>query len=122
VGLVPDMGGTAILPRTIGLRATKDLAFTGRLLPAGEAAEMGLVNEAIPDDALDDRVADLVETLRDRPTESIALAKRAIHDNLGATWREGLDREAGVQALAYDTDAHAEGVAAFLDDKDPEFE
>jgi len=121
VGLVPDMGGTAILPRTIGLRATKELAFTGRLLSAKAAAEMDLVNEAVPDDALDGRVADLVETLRDRPTESIALAKRAIHDNLGASWREGLDREAGVQALAYDTDAHAEGVAAFLDERDPDF-
>ncbi len=122
VGLVPDMGGTAILPRTIGLRATKDLAFTGRLLSAEAAAGMDLVNGAVPDEALDDRVAEVVETLQDRPTESIALAKRAIHDNLGASWREGLDREASVQALAYDTDAHSEGVAAFLADREPEFD
>ena len=122
VGLVPDMGGTAILPRTIGLRATKDLAFTGRLLSAREAAGIDLINEAVPDETLDGRVADLVETLRDRPTESIALAKRAIHDNLGASWREGLDREAHIQALAYDTDAHTEGVAAFLEDRETEFE
>jgi enoyl-CoA hydratase/carnithine racemase len=122
VGLVPDMGGTAILPRVVGLRATKDLAFTGRLLPAEEAAGMGLVNEAVPDGELDERVEELLETLRERPTESIALAKRAIHDNLGSSWREGLDREAHVQTLAYDTDAHAEGVAAFLEGGDPEFD
>jgi enoyl-CoA hydratase/carnithine racemase len=121
VGLVPDMGATALLPRLVGLRKAKELAFTGELVDAEAAAEMGLVNEAVPDEALDDRVAELVETLRDRPTENIGLAKRAIHDNLGQPWREGLEREAHVQALAYDTDAHAEGVAAFLEDREPEF-
>jgi enoyl-CoA hydratase/carnithine racemase len=122
VGLVPDVGGTAILPRVLGLRTTKELAFTGRLLSAGEAAEMDLVNAAVPDGDLDERVAGLLETLQERPTESIALAKRAIHDNLGRSWRDGLDREAHAQALAYGTDAHAEGVAAFLEGRDPDFD
>ncbi|MFB6121018.1 MAG: enoyl-CoA hydratase/isomerase family protein [Halobacteriaceae archaeon] len=122
VGLIPDLGGTAILPRLIGLRQTKELAFTGKLISAGEAAEMDVVNEVVPDDDLDDRVESLVETLRDQPTESIALAKQAIHDNLGASWQEGLDREAHFQTLAYDTDAHAEGVDAFLNDRKPDFE
>jgi enoyl-CoA hydratase/carnithine racemase len=122
VGLVPDVGGTVILPRLIGLRATKELAFTGRLFPADEAADLDLINDVVPDDALDERVDDLLETLAQRPTENIGLAKRAIHDNLGRSWREGLEREAQFQTLAYDTDAHAEGVAAFLDDRSPEFE
>ncbi|MFB6297982.1 MAG: enoyl-CoA hydratase/isomerase family protein [Salinirussus sp.] len=122
VGLVPDMGGTVVLPRVIGLRETKELAFTGRLLPATEAADLGLVNEAVPDEDLDGRVADVVATLRERPTTTVALTKRAIHDSLGASWREGLEREAHAQTLAYDTDAHAEGVAAFLEDRSPEFE
>jgi len=122
VGLVPDMGGTVVLPRLIGLRATKELAFTGRLFPADEAADLDLINEAVPDEDLDDRVDDLLETLQERPTQNIGLAKRAIHDNLGQPWREGLEREAQFQTLAYDTDAHAEGVAAFLDGRSPEFE
>jgi enoyl-CoA hydratase/carnithine racemase len=122
VGLVPDAGGTVLLPRLVGLRTAKELAFTGRLLDAGEAADLDLLNEAVPDGSLDETVGGLVEDLRDQPTETIALAKTAIHDNLGQPWREGLDREARIQTLAYDTDAHAEGVAAFLDDRDPEFE
>jgi enoyl-CoA hydratase/carnithine racemase len=122
VGLVPDAGGTVLLPRLLGLRTAKELAFTGRLLDAGEAADLDLVNESVPDGELDGRVAHLLETLRAQPTETIALAKGAIHDNLGQSWREGLDREAHAQTLAYDTDAHAEGVAAFLDGRDPEFE
>lgn len=122
VGLVPDAGGTAILPRIVGLRKTKELAFTGDLVDAEEAAALDLVNGVVPDDDLDERVEDLLETLRDRPTETIALAKRAIHDNLGQSWRDGLDREAHVQALAYDTDAHEEGVDAFREGREPDFE
>ena len=122
VGLVPDAGATAVLPRLLGLRTTKDLVFTGRLVDAATAAEMDLVNEAVPAADLDARVTEQLERLRAQPTETIALAKRAIHGNLGTPVSEGLDREAHVQALAYDTDAHAEGVRAFLEGRDPEFE
>lgn len=122
VGLVPDAGATVTLPRLVGLRTAKELAFTGRLVDAAEAADLGLVTETVPDDALDDRVAETLDTFRKRPTESVALAKRAIHDNLGRPWRDGLEREAYVQATAYDTDAHDEGVAAFLEGRRPDFD
>jgi enoyl-CoA hydratase/carnithine racemase len=122
VGLVPDMGATAILPQLIGLRKTKELAFTGDLVDAEAAAEMGLVNGVVPDDKLDDRVTDLVETLQDRPTASIGLAKEAIHDSLGESWRDGLGREARLQSMAYDTPAHQEGIDAFLNGRRPDFE
>ena len=122
VGLVPDMGATAILPRLIGLRKTKELAFTGRLIGAEAAGEMDLVNETVPDDELDDRVTDLVDTLQNRPTANIGLAKEAIHDNLGQPWRDGLEREARLQSMAYDTPAHDEGVDAFLNGRKPDFD
>jgi enoyl-CoA hydratase/carnithine racemase len=122
VGLVPDMGATAILPRLIGLRKTKELAFTGQLIDAGEAAELDLVNEAVPDGQLDERVTDLVETLKNRPTANIGLAKEAIHDNLGHALATGLKQEARLQSMAYDTDAHDEGVDAFLNGRKPDFD
>ncbi|APW96706.1 enoyl-CoA hydratase [Halobiforma lacisalsi AJ5] len=122
VGLVPDAGGTVTLPRLVGLRTAKELAFTGRLLDAAEADDLDLVNETVPDDELEDRIDDLLETLAERPTENVGLAKRAIHDNLGRPWRDGLEREASVQSLAYDTEAHREGVDAFLNDRRPDFE
>ncbi len=122
VGLVPDMGATAILPRLIGLRKTKELAFTGKLVDADAAAAMELVNETVPDDELDARVDDLLETLRNKPTANIGLAKEAIHDSLGQPWREGLRREAGLQSMAYDTPAHEEGVDAFLEGRKPDFD
>lgn len=122
VGLIPDMGATAILPRLIGLRKTKELAFTGELINASEAAEMDLVNEAVPDNELDDRVDDLLKTFQNRPTANIGFAKEAIHDNLGHSWGDGLKREARLQSMAYDTVAHDEGVDAFLNDRKPNFD
>lgn len=118
VGLVPDVGGTFLLPKLIGLRKTKELVFTGDLISATEAADIDLINEAVPDDELDGVVSDCLETLADRPTETIGMAKGAIHENLGRHWREALDHEAQVQAQAYDTRAHEEGVAAFLERQD----
>jgi 2-(1,2-epoxy-1,2-dihydrophenyl)acetyl-CoA isomerase len=122
VGLIPDTGGSFLLPHLVGLRAAKRLAFTGEFFGAGEAAELGLINEAVPDDEVDERVADLLDTLRERPTTTIGLAKRAIHENLGRGWQEAIDYENHVQSLAYDTPEHEEGVAAFLEGRDPEFE
>jgi enoyl-CoA hydratase/carnithine racemase len=122
VGLIPDMGATAILPRLIGLRKTKELAFTGDLIDAEEASAMDLINETVADGDLDGQVEELLETLRSKPTANIGLAKEAIHDNLGDSWRDGLRREAQLQSLAYDTSAHEEGVAAFLNDRKPDFD
>ncbi|WP_115863319.1 enoyl-CoA hydratase/isomerase family protein [Halorussus litoreus] len=122
VGLIPDTGGSFLLPQLVGLRTAKRLAFTGEFFGATEAAEMGLVNEAVPEGELDERVADLLDTLRARPTRTIGLAKRAIHENAGRGWREALDYENVVQSQAYATPEHEEGVAAFLEGRDPEFD
>jgi len=122
VGLVPDTGGTFLLPRLVGLRAAKEIAFTGRFVDAREAADLGLVNEVVSDGELSGVVADCVDRLRERPTRTIGLTKRAIHGSLGGGWREAIDYETHVQALAYSTPEHAEGVEAFLEGRDPEFD
>lgn len=121
VGLIPDTGGTFLLPRLVGLRTAKRLSMTGEFVSATEAAEMGLVNEAVPGDRLDDRVDDLLSTLRKRPTRTVGLTKRALHENASRHWREALDYENTIQAMARDTPEHEEGVAAFLDGRNPEF-
>ncbi|ELZ39090.1 enoyl-CoA hydratase [Halorubrum saccharovorum DSM 1137] len=122
VGLVPDTGGTVLLPRLVGLRRAKELTMTGRLFDADEAASMGLINEAVSGDALDERVDELLETLDRKPTTTLGLIKEGIHGNLGRPVDDALDREAALQVRAYGTDAHEEGVAAFLDDRRPDFD
>lgn len=122
VGLIPDTGGTVLLPRLVGLRAAKRLVFTGELVDAEEASALGLVNDAVPSSALDDRIDSIVETLGERPSETIALAKRGLHGVLGKEVGSGLEYEAHIEAMAADSAAHDEGVAAFREDRDPEFE
>ncbi|WP_232688281.1 enoyl-CoA hydratase/isomerase family protein [Halobacterium zhouii] len=122
VGLVPDTGGSFLLPRLVGLREAKRLAFTAKFVDASEAAELGLVNESIPEDELDDAVEDLLDTLRARPTRTIGVIRQALHDNLGREWGDALDHENLLQSQAYDTEEHEEGVAAFLEGREPEFQ
>ncbi|ADB60542.1 Enoyl-CoA hydratase/isomerase [Haloterrigena turkmenica DSM 5511] len=122
IGLVPDTGGTFMLPHIIGLRAAKKLAFTGEFFDAERAADLDLINEAVPPEELDDRVDETLEQLRGRPTEIIGLMKGAMHENMARHWSEALDHENLLQVQARTSDAHAEGVAAFLEDREPEFD
>lgn len=122
VGLIPDCGGTAVLPAVVGLRTAKELAMTGRLFDATEAAEMGIVNRAVPPSELDAAVEERLSTLAGKPTETLALTKRAFRENLGRPLGDALEREAYLQSIAYGTEAHEEGVQAFLEDRRPEFE
>ncbi|WP_129116165.1 enoyl-CoA hydratase/isomerase family protein [Halegenticoccus tardaugens] len=121
VGLIPDSGGTVILPALVGFRTAKELTMTGRLFDAEEASEMDLVNRALPAEELDDAVDDLLETLGKKPTETLALTKRGLHENIGRPLRDALDREAHLQVLAYGSEAHEIGVNAFLNGERPEF-
>ncbi|MXV64222.1 enoyl-CoA hydratase/isomerase family protein [Natronorubrum sp. JWXQ-INN-674] len=122
IGLIPDTGGTFMLPRIIGLRAAKQLAFTGEFFGADRAADLELVNETVAAADLDDRVEETVTQLRNRPTEIIGATKQAMHENMARPWSEALDYENLLQVQARTSDAHEEGVAAFLEGRDPEFE
>ncbi|WP_323171736.1 enoyl-CoA hydratase-related protein [Natrialba sp. PRR66] len=121
VGLIPDTGGTFMLPHLIGLRAAKKLAFTGEFVDAERAADLDLINEAVPASELDGRVTETVERLGRRPTDVIGITKQAMHENLGRRWTEALDYENLLQGHARETDSHEEGVAAFLEGRDPAF-
>ncbi|MDJ1433275.1 enoyl-CoA hydratase-related protein [Halostagnicola sp. A-GB9-2] len=121
VGLVPDTGGTFLLPKLVGLRAAKQLALTGEFITASEAAELGLVNESVPSGELDETVGDLLETLEKRPTRTIGLTKRAIHENMGRHWQDALTHEIHAQSLAYGSPEHEEGVRAFLANEEPDY-
>ncbi len=121
VGLIPDTGGTVMLPHIVGLRAAKKLAFTGEFFDADRAADLDLINESVPADELDDRVESTVDRLGRRPTDIIGLMKQAMHENMSRDWEDALDYENLLQVQARNTDSHEEGVSAFLDGRDPAF-
>ncbi|MFW6449062.1 MAG: enoyl-CoA hydratase/isomerase family protein [Halobacteriota archaeon] len=115
VGLIPDTGGTFLLPALVGLRSAKRLALEADFVDAEAAAEMDLINEAVPAEALDDRVDACLAVLDTVATETLGRVRRALHENLGRPYAEALRTEARLQAEAYATDAHREGVRAFLE-------
>ncbi|MGM0398699.1 MAG: enoyl-CoA hydratase/isomerase family protein [Halobacteriota archaeon] len=115
VGLVPDTGGSVLLPHLIGLRETKRLALTGEFFDGTEAAELGLVTDAVPADHLDEIVDETLDTLADQPTRIVGLIREAIHGGLGRDWRSALEHENQIQAQARDTVEHADAVQAFVE-------
>ena len=99
LGIVPDMGGTQRLPRTIGIGLAKELIYSARRIGADEALRIGLVNAVYPAAELQTRVADLAEEIAANAPLAVQAAKRSIN---GTYWRElgtWLDQEA-VEALA----------------------
>lgn len=114
IGLIPDSGGTFLLPQLVGLRTAKRLTMTGKLIDAIEAASMDLIDKAVPTDQLETEIEQLLETLNDMPIEALSLTKRTIHENIGRSYHDALDREAQNQVLAYGTEAHKKRVKDYL--------
>lgn len=122
IGLVPDMGGTFFVRRLLGSARAFEWMTSGRRLGAAEALEWGLVSEVVPDDRLAARAAERASELAAMPTRGIALSKRLFDHAEHATLEEQLELEAQLQAVATRTDDFREGVAAFLEKREPRFE
>lgn len=121
IGLIPDSGGTWVLPRLVGQARALGLALTGEPLPAETAAEWGLIWKAVDDDALDAEVDALAAKLVSLPPLGLA----AIKEMIRSTWSRTLDQELDLQRdamrrLGY-TEDYREGVAAFLEKRAPRF-
>jgi 2-(1,2-epoxy-1,2-dihydrophenyl)acetyl-CoA isomerase len=121
MGLIPDSGGTWALPRLVGQARALGLALTGEPLPAEKAAEWGLIWKAVDDEALDTEVNAIADKLTSLPP----LALAAIKDMIRSSWQYSLDEELERQAATMRrlgfTDDYREGVAAFLEKRQPIF-
>jgi enoyl-CoA hydratase/carnithine racemase len=93
VGLIPGGGGTQRLPRIVGVRRGKEMIFTGNLISAQEAMEIGLVNKVVPTGDLTEEVKKLCEGIMRKSPESLRMAKEAINETYSMPLREGLDFE-----------------------------
>jgi 2-(1,2-epoxy-1,2-dihydrophenyl)acetyl-CoA isomerase len=121
IGLIPDSGGTWVLPRLVGQARAMGLALTGEPLPAEKAAEWGLIWKAVNDEALDLEVGALAERLASLPPLGLA----AIKEMIRSSWSHSLDQELDLQRDAMRrlgfTEDYREGVAAFLEKRTPVF-
>jgi 2-(1,2-epoxy-1,2-dihydrophenyl)acetyl-CoA isomerase len=121
VGMVLDMGGTFLLPRLVGLHKASELAFFGERVYGPEAAEIGLINRAVPDDALMDTAREWAARLAAGPTLSIGAMKLGMQRALHGTFRDALHWEAMMLSLIAQTEDADEGLMAFLQKRKPEF-
>jgi 2-(1,2-epoxy-1,2-dihydrophenyl)acetyl-CoA isomerase len=121
IGLIPDSGGTWVLPRLVGQARALGLALTAEPLPAEKAAEWGLIWKAVDDDALDAEVNALAARFAAAPTRGLAAIKRMIRES----WGHALDQELDLQRDAMRelgmSDDYREGVAAFMEKRPPTF-
>lgn len=121
IGLVPDSGGTWSLPHLVGEARAKALALTAEPLDAETAANWGLIWKAVDDAALLDEAAALAGRLAAGPTKGLGLTKRAIQSAASNSLEQQLELERDLQREAGHSMDYAEGVAAFLEKRKPDF-
>jgi 2-(1,2-epoxy-1,2-dihydrophenyl)acetyl-CoA isomerase len=122
IGLVPDAGGTYFLPRTVGTARAMGLALLGDTLSAEEAAEWGLIWKVVDDDQLLAEASAVARELAAGPTAGFAKTKQAINASGNNTLDAQLDLERDLQRAAGRSRDYGEGVAAFLEKRNPQFE
>ena len=121
VGLVPDTGSTWFLPRLVGAARAAEMMFTGDPVDAATAQRIGLINRVVPSDQLMTEANALAARLAKSAPIALALAKRAINRALESGLEESLEFEAQLQTIAGRSKDHAEGVAAFVEKRAPQF-
>jgi len=121
-GIFPGIGGTQLLPRIVGAPLAKEMIFTGRRVPAGEAKAIGLVNHLVPAGQARAKALEIAQVIADNGPIAVRQAKKAVG------WGSETDLETGM-ALAIEaynvtvtTDDRLEGVRAFNEKRKPRFQ
>ena len=120
LGLIPDYGGTQRLPRLIGEARALEMILTGRTVEAEEAERTGLVNRIVQGDLLD-AGASFAREMTGYSLPALALARDAVHRGLAFPLRDGLEIEADLNTLAFQTADAVEGMRALLEKRKPAF-
>jgi len=121
IGLVPDGGGTWLLPRLVGLAKAKELVFSADIIDAAEALRIGLVNRMVPAAELPAATRALAARIAAGPPGALGLAKALLNRSATVDLATALSFEAYAQAQTITSDDHAEGVRAFLEKRPPKF-
>ncbi len=122
IGLIPDSGGTYLLPRLVGLQRAAALTMLGDKLDAARAKEWGLVYDVVPGETLARVTLDLARRLAAMPTRGLGLTKRGFNEGLANGLESQLALEEELQREAGRTSDYAEGVQAFIEKRPPRFE
>ena len=121
IGLVPDTGATYFVAHLLGYARAFEWLCSNRRLSAADAHAWGLVAEVVEDGRLADRAAEVASTLAALPTQAIGMTKRLLDRAALSSLAEQLELEAELQSVAVQSEDFREGVAAFLEKRDPRF-
>ncbi len=121
IGLVPDCGGTFILPRLVGWKRATELLMTGDVVNARSALEMGMINAVVPDEQLMAQAMAMAERLAQAPTVAIGHIKRLLEASAKNDYGGQLELERTTQIEAGKTKDFREGVAAFIEKRPAKF-
>jgi 2-(1,2-epoxy-1,2-dihydrophenyl)acetyl-CoA isomerase len=121
IGLAPDGGSLWLLRQQLGAMRTKELAYSGRMVGAEEALELGLALEVLQPERLLERALELARSLAEAPTVALGFAKRQVDLAAATSFDQYLDVESLMQPIASRTEDHEEGLKAFRERRKPAF-
>jgi 2-(1,2-epoxy-1,2-dihydrophenyl)acetyl-CoA isomerase len=121
IGLLPDCGGTWLLPRLVGRAKALELALLGDKVKAVDAERLGMISRVVPDAELQDAALALAQKLAGMPTRALVETRRALDDAMKLDYEPALKREAVLQSQLGFAHDYLEGVAAFMDKRKPGF-
>jgi enoyl-CoA hydratase/carnithine racemase len=121
IGAIPGAGGTPRLPRAIGVARALEMILSGEPVDAARAETIGLVQAAVPDDALDAHVLRHATLLASRSPRTARMAKRLVTQGVALPLADGLAREREALLDVFDSADYAEGLAAFAERRTPVF-
>jgi 2-(1,2-epoxy-1,2-dihydrophenyl)acetyl-CoA isomerase len=121
VGLHPDWGGTYFLPRLVTPNKACEMFFLGDSISAGEALQLGILNDVVAPEELEATTRRLAERLRAAPAISLGAAKQAVYMSQAAELESMLRYETEAQMRCFESDDASEGCRAFLEKREPKF-
>jgi len=121
LGIHPGMGATYFLPRLIGVARACDLLFTGRIIDAEEAEQLGILNRVVAREGLPAAIETLAEELAAAAPIAVRLVKRAVYRGIEHSLADALDLESAQQAATFQTADAKEGIRAVMEKRAPKF-
>ena len=121
LGITPGFNGTQRLPKCVGMCRAKELIFTGRMLTAGEAFNLGILNKVVPADQLMEEVYKMASQIADNSSTAIAMAKAAMTAGESMDIEVGRNIELGYMAACFGTPDQMEGFASFKEKRPAKF-
>jgi enoyl-CoA hydratase len=122
LGVTPGFGATQHLPRRVGKAAAKELLYTGEMIPAEAARELGLVNKVFPQESLMEETMKTAEKIAANAAYAVAQCKRSVEWGMDMPLDAALLHEVQIFSACFGTADQKEGMAAFVEKRKPEFE